>query len=88
MGHMETCLSMSGMYFSLHYGSTVLFQPAFSWIHYETDLPVLLSWVFVHPTPRFSCWDHGRAYGGPPRPFGYVYVSRAARYLLNTVFKF
>ena len=47
---------MFGMYLSLYYGSAILSHPAFSWIHYETDLLVLSSQVFIHPTPRFSCW--------------------------------
>ena len=74
MGHVETHLSMSRMYLSSHYSSAILFHPAFSWIHYETDLPVLSPWVFIHPAPGFSHWDCGRGYGGPLRPFGYTYA--------------
>ena len=74
MGHEETCLSMFKMYLSLYYSSAILSYPASSWIHYETNLLVLSSQVFIHPAPRFSCQDHGRGYGGPPRPFGYAYA--------------
>ena len=75
MGHVETCLLMSGMYLSSHYGSApvsfTLPSPGFT-MRLTSQFCHLGS--FVHPTPGFSCWDCRRGYGGPPRPFGYVYA--------------
>ena len=81
MGHRETHLSMFRMSLSLYYGSAILPHPVFSWIHYETDLLVLLSWVFICPTPRFSCWDHRRGLWWSPEAI-WVCLCSSCQHLL------
>ena len=66
MSHGETCPLGFGMALSFYYSSAILSHSAPSWTHFRTDL-VSLPWVPSHPAPRFSCQDHGRDYGDPPR---------------------
>ena len=70
MSHGETHPSGFGMCLSFYYGSAVLSHPTPSWTHFRTDL-VSSPRVLTHPAPGFSCQDHRRDYGGPPRPFGH-----------------